>query len=72
MMARQDKGGEGLHLRGAQVATYHTLGRVKKGGNNTDSRVNSETKTRVSTSGDRGGRAQAVKLGEVLFGRTVG
>lgn len=26
----------------------------------------------MSTSEDRGGRAQAVKLGEVLFGRTVG
>lgn len=31
-----------------------------------------ETGTWVSTSEDRGGRAQAVKLGEVLFGRTVG
>lgn len=31
-----------------------------------------ETETWVSTSEDRGGRAQAVKLGEVLFGRTVG
>lgn len=35
-------------------------------------RVNRETKTWVSTSGDRGRRAQAVKLREVLFGRTVG
>lgn len=35
-------------------------------------RVIRETKTRVSTSGDRGGGTQAVKLWEVLFGRTVG
>lgn len=35
-------------------------------------RVNSKTKTWVSTSGDRGGRAQAVKLWEVFFGRTIG
>lgn len=35
-------------------------------------RVIRETKTRVSTSGDRGGGAQAVKFWEVLFGRTVG
>lgn len=31
-----------------------------------------QTKTWVSTSEDRGGRAQAVKLGEILFGGTVG
>lgn len=41
------------------------------GGHNTDS-VLTETKTWVSTSEDRGGRAQAVKLGEILFGGTVG
>lgn len=41
------------------------------GGDNTDS-VWTETKTWVSTSEDRGGRAQAVKLGEILLGGTVG
>lgn len=41
-------------------------------GENDTASVWKETKTWVSTSEDRGGRAQAVKLGEILFGRTVG
>ena len=55
-----------LSVSGSRVEPAHIVTDTEK------PRVIRETKTRVSTSGDRGGGAQAVKLWEVLFGRTIG